>query len=1093
MARVISRAESWEKVHTAFTQINFNAFDYDTVKQSLMDYMKIYYPEDFNDYTESSEFVAILEIFSYVAEILAYRLDMNAHENFITTAERKESVLRLAKLISYKASRNIAARGFVKIQTVRTSEHIIDYNGKNISNTTITWNDPNNPDWKEQFFLIMNRVLEQDIGTVKPTDRVQVSDVLLELYSFNNSPLNSNGITIFSYLADGVPMELVPISLTENGPIEKRPERDMKFSIMYAYDGLGDGSDTTGFLSFTKQGNIKRIERRFDGKTPNQVMEISEFNINETDIWVNNVDSTTKELVHKGPFESLIVHHSDGALRYGEWTEVDSVYGENIIFNSLKNRNKFEVETLTGDNAKLIFGDGEFADIPSGDFDIWYRVSENSGESIQRSEILNETSGFNYTDDLNYNQSFSFTYSLIGSLLNSSSSEEIEQIRRNAPSVYYTQNRMVNGRDYNSFMLQDPSIVKLRSINRTFAGDSKYIAWHDPREYYENVKIFGSDSALYWVEKDPHKGGLAEINKPIIVDHIINNYIEPLLGGSDMFVILSPEMEKNGLDPTYLRTNFSRDPYSFDASQSEIIALTNALESSIKSNFIVNLFYSVKYDEWTVGNHPCNGQNIGDDGVTCQIGDAQDIWCMDVKAILSGSSHSGWEIRWRTKKLIAQSEETKFWNSNTVSNIIDYDSFNATKDNFVVLQANVHSNKYDILQKNYVYKILGMELLDQNLPNAGLPDIHKLSVLPEDTTGDGIPDDLLQLDILDSFYNKIYCWYTTNNLLDETSNELTITLPFGQSYIVDRMDEDLEVYVNDTRYLNSTGDLLLSSAENQSAIVRHKFTFSKNRSPSPIDVIKILVKDWVYFTRENSSDRWKPVITTDEVKVNWALDDPEHEDDMKIKRHNGRYPINFGWFHFVQTYNLIDPAASNIIDTFIITDGYYNSMKRWINGRLSYQPLSPTPLNLRNSYGGMLKSKMISDTVVLQPGIFKILFGEKAIPELRAKLKIIRPAVNSLTDNEVKVRVVNSVKKFFDLRYWEFGEGFFFSELSSAIHADIGPEIDSVVLIPIFSQNQFGDMYQVQSRENEVFIPDITSTSIDVVVEYTPKNTRQNP
>lgn len=84
--RLNNNAEVWEKVYDAFQQINFAAWDYNTIKQSLLDYVKVYKPEDFNDYIESSEFITILELFAYVGELLSYRLDINAHENFITTA-----------------------------------------------------------------------------------------------------------------------------------------------------------------------------------------------------------------------------------------------------------------------------------------------------------------------------------------------------------------------------------------------------------------------------------------------------------------------------------------------------------------------------------------------------------------------------------------------------------------------------------------------------------------------------------------------------------------------------------------------------------------------------------------------------------------------------------------------------------------------------------------------------------------------------------------------------------------------------------------------------------------------------------------------
>src|SRR5271154_1642742 len=111
MTRLINSAETWETVYTAFANINFTAFDYNTVKQSLLDYMQLYFPEDFNDYIESSEFIAILELFSYICEQLSYRVDQNAQENFLSTAQRQESILRLAQFVSYTPTRNLPARG----------------------------------------------------------------------------------------------------------------------------------------------------------------------------------------------------------------------------------------------------------------------------------------------------------------------------------------------------------------------------------------------------------------------------------------------------------------------------------------------------------------------------------------------------------------------------------------------------------------------------------------------------------------------------------------------------------------------------------------------------------------------------------------------------------------------------------------------------------------------------------------------------------------------------------------------------------------------------------------------------------------------
>ena len=91
MSRQISRAEGWEQTYKAFQSINFAAFDYNSVKQALIDYFKLYHSE-FNNYIESDEFIMMIEAFAYISELYAYRLDFVAHEKFISTVHRIDSV-----------------------------------------------------------------------------------------------------------------------------------------------------------------------------------------------------------------------------------------------------------------------------------------------------------------------------------------------------------------------------------------------------------------------------------------------------------------------------------------------------------------------------------------------------------------------------------------------------------------------------------------------------------------------------------------------------------------------------------------------------------------------------------------------------------------------------------------------------------------------------------------------------------------------------------------------------------------------------------------------------------------------------------------
>lgn len=965
MSRLINRAENWERAYEAFQQVNFAAWDFTTIKESMLDYLKIYFSESFNDYVESSELVALLELFAYLAELVAYRLDLNAHENFITTAERKESVLRLAKLISYNANRNIPARGLVKMTSVTTTERIFDSNGLDLSNRTINWNDPNNPNWKEQFILVLNRVLEQEFGSVLPSDRVQVQDVLFESYSFNNKPLNNNTLS-YNINVSGIqyPMELVSSELNEFGPLEKRPEKNLKLSILYLNDGLGDSSDNTGFFIYTKQGELHRLTADFDGVTPNQTYDVILDNTNETDVWINNIDPDSEEILSDGDDFS-----SD--LRLGEWERVDVANAQNILFNTNPARNKYEIETLDNDNFRVIFGDGKFANIPSGRFEIWTRVSANDNVTIPTSAIQNANLSFNYSDNENIEQSLSFSFSLLDPIQNAAPSEDIERIKRVAPSVYFTQDRMVNARDYNEFMLQDNSILKLRAINRTFAGDSKYIGQlFEPNEFYDNVKLFGDDGVLYYntdivpitVEAAslPSEDGGA--NVPLITT-LIDNHIQPLLHSADFFV----RFLLAGVDVLSIRSEFSTTE-RLDLEQNLLIAINNTPTT-------IYMDYDPVGDLWTTYSS-----------------EPPEYWIS-----IESNTDDSWTIRYTSNRLVFHSDETKFYITNDGEAVITNDTLNTNLDTLVVLSANVGTSGCS-LTKNYFFDVLGQVVIKEGI-DKGLESTSDIYIVPDDEDADGIPD-------------------------------------------------------------NISLDYLIDSSLN-----------------------------FVYFNREDADSPWVFVPLSPETIQSYQ--DDQTSGAGLWKREVGKEGINFLWQHRTPRFNLIDPSATNIIDTFIITRGYYKNLRLWLNNKVTEQPTQPSPFQLRTDFGYLLDNKMISDTVVLHPGRIKVIIGSKSRDELRATIKVIRSANRSLTNNQLKTRIVDLVNQFFDINTWEFGETFYFTELSAFIHSNLASHLDSVVLVPLADNHVFGDLYQVHAKEDEIIQPNISVSDVEVVESLDPRTLKQ--
>src|SRR4249920_3777988 len=179
-------AEDYKKVFKAFQFIDYTAYDFDTLKQALLNYIQTYYPEDFNDYIESSEFIAIIELLAYFGTSLAFRTDLNSRENFIDTAERRESIVRLAQMVNYIPRRNIPASGLFKIAAVQTNQQLIDANSVPINDVSVFWNDPNNPDWFDQFIQIVNAAF----STLNPfrhqTKSGSIGSIPTDLYQLNN-------------------------------------------------------------------------------------------------------------------------------------------------------------------------------------------------------------------------------------------------------------------------------------------------------------------------------------------------------------------------------------------------------------------------------------------------------------------------------------------------------------------------------------------------------------------------------------------------------------------------------------------------------------------------------------------------------------------------------------------------------------------------------------------------------------------------------------------------------------------------------------------------------------------------------------------
>jgi hypothetical protein len=209
----------------------------------------------------------------------------------------------------------------------------------------------------------------------------------------------------------------------------------------------------------------------------------------------------------------------------------------------------------------------------------------------------------------------------------------------------------------------------------------------------------------------------------------------------------------------------------------------------------------------------------------------------------------------------------------------------------------------------------------------------------------------------------------------------------------------------------------------------------------------------------------------------------------------GRSDLAFQYRHNAPLTARIDPGTTNIIDLYVVTNEYYTAYQNYIRDVTGTvpEPTPPTIDNLTTTYGGLQDYKMISDSVILNSVNFKPLFGEKAAEELKATIKVIKSANSTASISEIKNLVVANMNNYFTLDKWDFGDTFYFSELAAYLHAEMGGIISSVVLVPLNPQKSFGDLYEIRSEPNQIFVNAANVNNVEVIEALTSTNIRTAP
>ena len=330
--------EDWKRIYQTYREADFQSYDFETLRKSFIDYIRLYYPESFNDYIESSEFIALLDVMAFMGQAGSFRNDLNTRENFIDTAERRDSVVRLAELVSYTPKRNTAASGFIKVQSISTTEGVIDFTGVNLSNITVNWNDTTNANWLEQFTVIVNASLSGSQRFGRPGNTQTLLGVQTDEYQLN---LIQGFLPVipFSQVVNGTNMTFEAVSATsldETYLYEPAPAPNGALNILYRNDKQGYASANTGYFFYFKQGSLQDQQFNLGERISNRIVNVNIEGINNEDTWLYQLNA-----------QNII---------QSEWKKVENIYAGATEELTPEQRRYFTITSRTNDQIDLNFG-----------------------------------------------------------------------------------------------------------------------------------------------------------------------------------------------------------------------------------------------------------------------------------------------------------------------------------------------------------------------------------------------------------------------------------------------------------------------------------------------------------------------------------------------------------------------------------------------------------------------------------------------------------------------------------------------------------------------------------------------------------------
>jgi hypothetical protein len=107
--------------------VKYLSKDYNSFKNQLIDFAQVYFPDNFNDFSEGNPGMMFLEMAAYVGDVLSFYTDTQLKESFLNLAQDRKNIYNLAYSMGYKPKITSAASANLDISQLIPSDASNNY------------------------------------------------------------------------------------------------------------------------------------------------------------------------------------------------------------------------------------------------------------------------------------------------------------------------------------------------------------------------------------------------------------------------------------------------------------------------------------------------------------------------------------------------------------------------------------------------------------------------------------------------------------------------------------------------------------------------------------------------------------------------------------------------------------------------------------------------------------------------------------------------------------------------------------------------------------------------------------------------------